>query len=226
MRKVLGIDEAGRGAVVGPLVIAGAMFNEQDVPKLKALDVRDSKELTPARREELEKKIKDLVLDFVVLTIPAKKIDESRAHGTNLNRLEIDNMSEIIKTMRPDKVIVDCPEANTEKIRDEIIGNLGEFRTEVVSENFADKNYPEVSAASILAKVLRDRSIKILEKNLGEEIGVGYPSDERTIKFLRRLLEKSDTYPDFVRKSWSTSQRIKGEKAQTSLGKFSVKDRD
>ena len=226
MKKILGIDEAGRGAVVGPLVIAGAMFNEQDLPKLKALDVRDSKELTKERRNELEKEIKELALDFVVLKIPAKKIDESRAHGTNLNRLEIDNMSSIIKTMRPDRVVVDSPEVNTEKIKDEIIGNLGDFKTEIISENFADKNYPEVSAASILAKVLRDRSIKILEKELGEEIGVGYPSDERTIKFLKRLLDKSEEYPDFVRKSWSTSQRIKGEKTQTNLGKFSVKKRD
>ena len=224
MKTVLGIDEAGRGAVVGPLIIAGAMFNETDLPKLKALEVRDSKDLSPARREELEGKIKDLAADFVVVSISAQKIDESRSHGTNLNRLEINHMTEIIKSMKPNKVIVDSPEANTEKIKNEIIGKLGDMKIEVVSENYADKNYPPVSAASILAKVIRDRSIMGLEKRLGEEIGAGYPSDERTIDFLKRILEKHDDYPDYVRKGWATSQRIKGEKKQKTLGQFSVKD--
>lgn len=223
MKTVLGIDEAGRGAVVGPLIIAGAMFNEQDLPKLKALDVRDSKELTPQRREFLEEKIKDLTVDFVVVSISARKIDELRSQGTNLNRIEIDYMTEIIKTLKPDKVVVDSPEANTQKIKDEILGKLEGMETEVVSENYADKKYPEVSAASILAKVIRDRSIKSLEQRLGEEIGAGYPSDERTIDFLKRTLEKYKDYPDFVRKSWVTSQRVKGESDQRKLGNFFVK---
>ncbi len=223
MKKILGIDEAGRGAVVGPLVIAGAMFNEHDIPKLKALEVRDSKELSPARREELEKKIKELALDFVVIKIPAKKIDESRAQGTNLNRLEIDHMSSIIKTMKPDKVIVDSPEANTKKIKNEIMGKIGDLKIEIISENYADSKYPTVSSASILAKVVRDLSIKNLEKKLGEEIGAGYPSDDRTIDFLKRILKKFGEYPEFVRKSWSTSKRVKGEKNQSSLSQFSVK---
>lgn len=224
MKTVLGIDEAGRGAVVGPLIIAGALFNEQDMAKLKALEVRDSKELSPAKREDLEGKIKDLAVDFVVVSISAHTIDESRSHGTNLNRLEIDHMSEIIKSMKPNKVIVDSPEVNTEKIKNEIIGKLGDLEVEVISENYADKKYPPVSAASILAKVVRDKSIAGLEKRLGEEIGAGYPSDERTIEFLKRVLKKHNDYPDYVRKSWATSQRVKGEKNQRKLDNFFVKD--
>lgn len=225
MKTVLGIDEAGRGAVVGPLIIAGALFNEQDMAKLKALEVRDSKELSPAKREDLEGKIKDLAVDFVVVSISAHTIDESRSHGTNLNRLEIDHMSEIIKSMKPNKVIVDSPEVNTEKIKNEIIGKLGDLEVEVISENYADKKYPPVSAASILAKVVRDKSIAGLEKRLGEEIGAGYPSDERTIEFLKRVLKKHNDYPDYVRKSWATSQRVKGEKNQRKLDNFFVKDK-
>lgn len=222
MKTVLGIDEAGRGAVVGPLIIAGAMFREQDLPKLKALEVRDSKELTPAKREELEGKIKDLAVDFVVVSISAHTIDELRSMK-NLNRIEIDYMADIIKTMRPAKTIVDSPEANTEKIKNEILGKVGDLKTEVVSENYADKKYPAVSAASILAKVVRDKAVKGLEKRLGTEIGAGYPSDERTINFLKWALEKYNGYPEFIRKSWITSQRVKGEKEQKSLGQFFVK---
>ncbi|UCG95096.1 MAG: ribonuclease HII [archaeon] len=222
MKTVLGIDEAGRGAVVGPLIIAGAMFNEQDLPKLKALEVRDSKELNGNKREKLEDKIKDLAVDFVVVSISAHTIDELR-DVKNLNRIEVDYMADIIKTLRPDRVVVDSPEANTQKIKEEILGKLGDLEVEVVSENYADKKYPEVSAASILAKVVRDRSIKGLEARLGEEIGAGYPSDERTINFLKRILKKYRGYPEFVRKSWITSQRVKGEKEQKSLDKFFVK---
>jgi len=222
MKKVLGIDESGRGAVVGPLVIAGALFYEKDIPKLRAIEVRDSKELTGKRREYLEKKIKDLALDFVVVSISANKIDELRSEK-NLNRIEIDYMVDIIKTLKPDKVIVDSPEANTEKIKNEIMGKLDDENIEVISENYADKNHPPVSAASILAKVVRDQSIKTLEKRLGETIGAGYPSDERTIKFLEKVLEKYKGYPEFIRKSWITSKRIKGEKEQKKLDNF-VKD--
>lgn len=223
MKTVLGIDEAGRGAVVGPLIIAGAMFRESDLPKLKALEVRDSKELSPARREELEGKIKNLAIDFVVVSISAHTIDEMRG-SKNLNRIEIDYMVDIIKTLKPGKATVDSPEANTEKIRNEILGKLGDLKVEIVSENYADKKYPEVSAASILAKVVRDKAIKGLESRLGVEIGVGYPSDERTIEFLKWVLKKYKGYPEFVRKSWITSQRVKGEKEQKSLDRFLVKD--
>ncbi|MCD6367705.1 MAG: ribonuclease HII [Candidatus Aenigmarchaeota archaeon] len=224
MKKILGIDEAGRGAVVGPLVIAGAMFYEKDIPKLKALEVRDSKELTPKKREYLENEIKRLALDFVVIRISANKIDELR-ETRNLNRIEMDYMADIIKTLRPDVAIIDSPEVNTEKIKNEILGKLKDLEVEIIAENYADKKYPVVSAASILAKVVRDRAIKSLEERLGEEIGVGYPSDERTIKFLKRVLDKYKGYPEFVRKSWTTSQRLKGEKSQKNLSNFLVKSK-
>jgi len=222
VKTVLGIDEAGRGAVVGPLIIAGALFQEQDLPKLKAMEVRDSKELTPARREELEKKIKDLAVDFVVVSISANTIDNLR-DTKNLNRIEVDYMADIIRTLKPSKVIVDSPEVNTEKIKNEILGKLGDLKVEIISENYADKKYPTVSAASILAKVVRDKAIDGLEIRLGKEIGAGYPSDERTIEFMKWVLEKYKGYPEFIRKSWITSQRVKGEKEQKSLGNF-VKD--
>ncbi|MCD6477601.1 MAG: ribonuclease HII [Candidatus Aenigmarchaeota archaeon] len=200
------------------------MFYEKDIPKLRALGVRDSKELDGKRREYLEKKIKDLAIDFVVVNITAHKIDELR-NEKNLNRIEIDYMVDIIKTLRPDRVIVDSPEANTEKIKNEILGKLGNLNVEVISENYADKKYPVVSAASILAKVVRDKSVRALEERLGEEIGAGYPSDERTIKFLKRILDKYKGYPEFIRKSWITSKRILGEKEQKKLDHFVKDDR-
>ena len=220
--KILGIDEAGRGAVVGPLVIAGAMFEENDIGKLRALGVRDSKELTKNKREFLEEKIMEIAKDFVVVRISAKKIDELREEK-NLNRIEIDHFCDIIKAMMPDKAIVDSPEVNTEKIKNEILGKLGDLKVEVISENYADKKYPVVSAASILAKVVRDKSIEALENEIGEKIGKGYPSDERTINFLNKILDKEKKYPDYIRKSWITSKRLLSERAQRKLDHF-IKD--
>lgn len=204
------------------MIIAGALFDEKDLDKLKKLGVKDSKDLSEKKREFLEDKIKKLAKDFVVVRISANKIDELR-NTRNLNRIEIDYMVDIVKTLRPRKVIVDSPEANTEKIKKEILGKIGEIKTKIIAENYADRKYPVVSAASILAKVVRDRSIEALEERLGKEIGKGYSSDERTMKFLKDILKEYKGYPEFVRKSWITSQRLKGEKNQKKLNHFSVK---
>ena len=67
MSLICGIDEAGRGPVIGPLVICGVLISEKDLPKLKALDPKDSKLLTPKKRSELEKKIKRVVKDYKII---------------------------------------------------------------------------------------------------------------------------------------------------------------
>ena len=88
---------------------------------------------------------------------------------------------------------------------------------EIVAENYADKNYPVVSAASILAKVTRDAEIKKLHKKYGF-FGSGYPGDERTIKFLEKL--DKEEYSKIVRLKWATSKNILENKKQKKLGEF------
>jgi ribonuclease HII len=221
--KILGIDEAGRGAVVGPLVIAGTLFDESKFGKLYKLKLKDSKELSRNQRENLEISIKNLTDDFIVIQIPARKIDQLR-EIRNLNRIEIDHMADITNALKPDKLIIDSVEANTGKIKKEILGKLENKDIELVVENYADKNYPVVSAASILAKVVRDKSVSLLEdqvKNKYGIIGSGYPSDPRTVQFLKNILEKDKKYPEFIRKSWFTAKKINGDHKQRILFDFS-----
>jgi ribonuclease HII len=84
------------------------------------------------------------------------------------------------------------------------------FKVQIISEHKADKKYPIVSAASIIAKVERDKAIKEIEEKYGE-VGCGYPTDPKTIKFLEKYLKKYGKYPEFVRKSWKPAKRLKTE---------------
>lgn len=229
MKKVLGTDEAGRGAVVGPLCIAAVVLDEDKIKNLEKLGVKDSKKLTKKRREELEGKIKETVDDFAVVQIPAEKIDELM-ETKNLNRIEAETMSDMIDALKPDVAIIDATEANTEKVGREISATLDgglKEAVQIVAENRADENHPPVSAASILAKTARDRAVERLERELNEEIGIGYPSDGRTIRFLKDCLERDGKFLECVRESWVTAERILEEKEQDGLSKFCEgEDRD
>lgn len=207
--KILGIDEAGRGAVIGPLVIGGLVIDSKNERKLKELGVKDSKELSPRKRRELAPKIEEIADHTIILRVPACKIDANRRKGINLNQIEALKMAEIINMVNPDRVIVDSPSYNSNKFRDYLWSKLDNKNVELISENFADKNYPVVSAASIMAKVDRDGKIRELEEKVGERIGVGYPHHEDTIRFLKKLAKENDgKMPRYVRQTWDTVEQI------------------
>ena len=217
---VAGLDEAGRGAVIGPLVIAGVLVKEEDLQRLKELGVRDSKLLSPHRREKLAIEITELVQACELAKLEPKEIDISvkscrRLH--KLNRLEAQVMAKIIETLRPDKVYVDAADVWEERFKHHILDCLP-FRVKIISEHKADRNYAVVSAASIIAKVERDKAVAELAKTHGD-FGSGYPSDPKAIAFLEQSLEKLKDYPDFVRKSWEPARKIKNERSsrQTKL---------
>ncbi|HIQ50174.1 MAG TPA: ribonuclease HII [Nanoarchaeota archaeon] len=209
---IAGIDEAGRGAVIGPMVIACVLVENEN--KLVELGVKDSKLLSPEKREELYKKILKVVNDYVVIKIPAQEIDEMRKRYS-LNVIEALKMAEIINVLKPEKVFVDCPQANTIKFT-EILRSMLKYQVKIIAENFADAKYPVVAAASIIAKVERDREIEKLKKEFNFDFGVGYPHDERTINFLKKFKE----LPNCVRKSWSTTLEIENQKKQKKLEDF------
>jgi ribonuclease HII len=213
-----GIDEAGRGAVIGPLVVCGASFDEEGVNALRKMRVRDSKELSPRRREILSKAIHKVAKDIMVVKISPCIIDNRRADGVNLNQLEGMKMADIINYLTPDMVFIDSPDVNTGNHRS-FVAKLLEKETELHVEHKADKNHPEVSAASIIAKVERDRDVAELAKKHGP-IGSGYPSDERTMNWLRIWLHSHDTFPDLVRRSWVTIEMIEKEKSQSKLSEW------
>ena len=219
--KILGIDESGRGPVCGPLVLCGYLIDAENVPQLRELGVKDSKLLTAEKRGRLAPLLKKISDDFITLKIKADEIDSS----DNLNKLEIEKMQHIINALAPDAVIIDSPEVNTTAFSKKISAKLKNRNIKIVSENYADKKYPEVGAASIIAKVDRDAEISKLHKQHGC-FGSGYTHDEITIRFLKDWIKKNKEFPNFVRKSWSTAQRLLEEKEQSSMKRFVVKSRN
>jgi ribonuclease HII len=209
---IAGVDDAGRGAVIGPLVIAGVAIDEEYLSKLRELGVRDSKLLSPSRREILALDIKRVVQKIAIERLSPKEIDKVVETGRKLhklNRLEAQTMAKVIETLKPDVAYVDASDILEERFKQHIQECLS-FKLEIVSEHKADRTYPVVSAASIIAKVERDKEIAKLAKKYGD-LGCGYPSDPKTISYLQRCLEETGEYPDFVRKSWKPAKKAKDE---------------
>ena len=199
-----GVDEAGRGPVMGPLVV-GAVYVDDDTP-LRELGVKDSKKLSPKRREELYDRIIDAAEGYSIITLSAEEIDAKRAR-MSLNMVEMEMFSEAVSRMPVTRVYVDCPDPNEEKF-----GNMLSVRidnTPVTARHKADDTYPVVSAASILAKVTRDRLIAEISEEFGENIGSGYPSDPVTIAFIEKWLKEKGCTPRHTRNSWDTVKNLK-----------------
>lgn len=212
---IAGVDDAGRGAVIGPLVIAGIAMKEENLHKLVEIGAKDSKLLTPHRREVLSMQIKQIAYNFHIIELSPREIDKVVFNGWKLhklNRLEAHIMADVIETLNPDKAIVDASDVLSNRFGEHIVERLT-HKIVVISEHKADRNYPIVGAASILAKVTRDHKIDELKKLLGD-FGSGYPSDPRTMKFLRDCAQKWTEYPEFVRKSWEPAKKTRAESDQ------------
>ena len=202
---ILGIDEAGRGSVLGPMVIAGVIVPEKMDKVLERMGVKDSKRLTPNRRTILSRKLKKM-FEYEIVVISAREIDELRASGVNLNEIEKNAMESIILKLKPEKAIVDAVDVKAQHFQDNLCKDTG---FDVIAEHKADDKYIEVSAASIIAKAERDAQIQEINKEFIKSggIGSGYPSDPTTKKFLTNYTY--DEMPDFVRKSWATVAKMK-----------------
>jgi ribonuclease HII len=217
---VAGVDDAGRGSAIGPLVIAGILMKEEEIPRLVALSVKDSKLLSAHRREALAPEIKRVAENYEIVKLSPRQIDDVVLNGRKLRRLnwlEAQTMAKVIEALKPDKAYVDASDVLEERFKTHILECLP-FKIPLVSEHKADRTYPIVSAASILAKVERDLEIASLARVYGD-FGSGYPSDPRTADFLRQCLAKMGEYPDFVRKSWKPVKKVKSdhESEQTKL---------
>lgn len=209
---IAGVDDAGRGAVIGPLVIAGVLIEEKDLSKLLSLGVKDSKLLSPRKRRRLAPEIKKIAKGHHIAKLAPVEIDKVVRTGKRLhrlNRLEAHAMAEVINALRPDIAYVDASDVLPERFKQHIAEELP-FKVQIVSEHEADKTYPVVSAASIIAKVERDRAIASLRKEHGD-LGSGYITDPKTVGFLEKWIRTYESYPEFVRKSWKPAKRIKAE---------------
>ena len=217
MKLICGIDEAGRGPVIGPLVTAGVVIEEGDEAKLTEMGIKDSKLILPKKREEMFEAVKKIVKRYEIIVLEPKDIDDAlRSPSTNLNWLEADTTAAIVNKLKPDKAIVDCPSNNIEAYT-EYLNKKINVKCEIVAEHKADLNYVVVGAASILAKVTRDRIIEEIKKEIGENIGSGYPADPITKRFLE---DNWDKHPKIFRKTWKSYKNMITKKAQKGLGEF------
>ena len=200
------MDEAGKGPVIGSLFVAGVL----NFDGLEKIGVKDSKKLSPARREYLAALIEDAT-EVHVVEMTASEIDGDRKRQS-LNVTMVDLFSAVVERFQPDRAIVDAADVNQERFASNIRSNYErdvKKEIDIISEWKADVHFPIVSAASIVAKVHRDRSIKQLALEIDAEIGSGYPSDVKTIQFLKGLVkEKGDNIPPYVRRSWKTVEKL------------------
>lgn len=216
-----GVDEAGKGAVLGPLVVAAVGCRR--IKDLAPLGVRDSKMLDPGKRAELY----DLItagFPFTTLVMEARDVDILRRCGT-LNLVMARAHAKVIRDLRfgrndtrPKKAFVDACDVIAERYGHTVSACL-DFPCTVVAEHHADENRPAVSAASIVAKVTRDRLVADLVPEFGE-IGSGYPSDHRTVKFLEEYILAHKRPPRCARASWQTTRDLVYKAEQSELGVF------
>jgi ribonuclease HII len=188
------------------MVLCGVVVREEDLEFLRESGVRDSKLLTPSRRERLVPLIEARALRFRLLELQPREIDEALGRGVNLNELEARGFARLLTERRPRVAYVDSPDPNPELFRRRLLRYL-EVKPELVVENSADRKYRVVGAASILAKVRRDERLRELRERYGE-LGSGYSHDPLTVRFLREWVEEHGDLPPFARRSWETCRRL------------------
>ncbi len=203
-----GIDEAGRGPMIGPMVICGILMDSQKLYELKKIGARDSKTLSHPQRLRLKEKIESLASRILIRTVSASDIDRLR-QKTTLNEVEVEEFATIAKELKPQKIYLDAADVRADRFGERVgaLSGLASRGTIIVSEHKADSKYPIVSAASIIAKVERDSRISEYHKKYGD-FGSGYPTDPKTVTFVRDLVRNRQKLPPIVRKSWDSVRKI------------------
>jgi len=184
-------------------------FSDDVAKQLYSDGVRDSKLLTRQQRERLFDVIREKAISYVVLSIKPEEIDEyvrRKKKHTKLNYLEAIYMARAINKLQGEVAYVDASDTDVRVFSAQIEENL-ERKLSIVAVHHADRLFPVVSAASILAKVSRDREIEKLKKEVGD-FGSGYPSDPRTVKFLKEWIASKKSPPPFTRLSWKTWKKL------------------
>lgn len=196
---IAGIDEAGKGCVIGPLVVAGVCASSNSI--FESLGVKDSKKLPHKKRLELAEAI-NKVARVEVVKVEAEKLDELMNFKT-INEVLKDCYAELINRLKPEKVYLDSPDVIPERLAADLRRICG---VEVEAAHKAEDKFASVAAASIIAKVEREKEIEKLKKIFGD-FGSGYSSDPKTREYLKSCISKG-FLPSVVRKKWKTVSNI------------------
>ena len=211
---ICGVDEAGKGPVLGPLVVAAVAV--KNAKEIENLGIKDSKQLNATKRKELAKLIKEKY-DYAVEIIEAETVDKYRRQN-KLNELNREAFERVISKLNPNVAYVDAADVNEDRFGKQIKKRLTNQKdTDVISMHKADAKIDVVAAASIIAKETRENEISKLKGKIGD-FGSGYPSDERTIKFLKSFYADNGKWPTGTRKSWKTVERIRPVKTLDDFG--------
>ncbi len=209
-----GIDEAGRGSVMGPLVVGAVWARDED--DLARIGVRDSKKLTPRTRERMYAEIVKAADHWTVVVATAADVD-ARRREMSLNDVELRMFADAVVSHPCDEVYADCPDVNEERFAARLHAMAGDC--EIIAKHKADDMYPVVSAASIVAKVTRDRMVEDIRRELGD-FGSGYPSDPATMDFIEGWIRENGSPPPHARTSWEPVRRMVSARATRRLDEW------
>jgi ribonuclease HII len=205
----IGIDDAGRGPVIGPMILAGILVEDRKEKEISEIGAKDSKLLLPNKRKEIGNLLRNK-FDYALQVVTPEEIDSCK----NLNHLEAQKMAMVINelTKRTDEKIIafiDCPSINVESWSDYLKGFIIDLeRVKLKAEHKADAKYPVVSGASIIAKEKREEEVANLKKELGIDFGSGYPADPKTVAFLKENFDNK-LFENIIRHSWVSVKRLK-----------------
>lgn len=212
-----GVDEAGRGAVLGPMVLAGVTLTREGQEHLWSLGVRDSKTVSPARRKLLYPLILEAAEAVATVHLSAIEIDRRAARNENLNAMEFDAMLHVCSMLSgsAQHFVLDSYDPTPARLSGRVAAALPGGPTTstptVHAEHGADTRFAVAAAASIVAKYERDAAWTRLQQEAGIEAGTGYPSDPRTRAWLEAYFSKAAhraAPPHFARAMWQTLRRL------------------
>lgn len=222
---ILGIDDAGRGPLIGPMILAGCLVTKELEAEFKKLGVKDSKLLGDSKREYLAGEIRKKALAYFLTVTHPFEIDSRASVGLNLNQIEAIKAAEIINHLlknidEPVRIIIDCPSTNRESWRNYVFKHIEKKDNIILAcEHKADRDYVACSAASVLAKSEREKEVAKIKEKIGKDFGSGYPADPKTIEFLKKY-RKEHQKDGIFRETWATFQESKAKASQKKLGEF------
>lgn len=209
-----GVDEAGKGPVLGPMVAACVVADPTTLPA----EIDDSKSLTPTRREAFARQLRDdSDVSIAISRVSPDRIDDP---GTDMNTLTVAAHAEALAAVTADGLsgVVDGADTDADRFARRITNKL-DAEIELRAEHGADETYPLVGAASVIAKVERDAAVETLRGEYGD-VGSGYPSDPTTRAFLAEYVREHGQLPGCARASWKTSKDVLDSAEQSTLDSF------
>ena len=214
-----GVDEAGRGSLVGPLIVVGISVKFSQLDQLGKIGIKDSKMLTSLNRRRMLSSMMDYVDSICICKLSPTDVDFGVLFSS-LNVLEAQAMAAIIDEIVPHIAYIDSCDVNPERYGERVAGFLStNIPKEIISVHHAEATSLVVAAASIVAKVTRDNEITIIREQFGE-VGSGYPSDRKTVEFIKNWISEKKILPPFVRKSWKPMKALLNREQSIILDQF------